>query len=109
MESGQDIETPESLWGFSHEKRNAYSEFPAHRINLDAWYHPEVNRPGSFYARGGAFLKADPRQFDPSFFGINPQEAMSVVRAQRKFLEDVFGAFEFGGMLTRLDCVYATK
>ena len=107
MESGQDIETPEALWNFLQEKRNAYSEFPANRIKIDAWYHPEANRPGSFYTRGGAFLKADPRQFDPSFFGINPQEAVSMDPAQRKFLEVVFEAFESGG--TPLDKISGSK
>ena len=49
LESGQDIGTPKALWGFLHEKRNAYSEFPAHRINIDSWYHPEVNHTCTFY------------------------------------------------------------
>lgn len=72
--------------------------FPADRINVDAFYHEKKGRPGSFYTRGGCFLKSDPREFDPTFFGINPQEAMSIDPAQRKLLETVYEAFESAGV-----------
>lgn len=72
--------------------------FPADRINVDAFYHEKKGRPGSFYTRGGCFLKSDPRKFDHTFFGINPQEAMSIDPAQRKLLETVYEAFESAGV-----------
>ena len=93
-----DIETPSALWNFLQARQDAYSDFPAHRIKLESWYHPTVNRPGSFYTRGGCFLKSDPRTFDPTFFGINQQETASVDPAQRKFLEVVYEAFESAGL-----------
>ena len=96
-ESGQDIETPSALWDFLQQRKDAYSEFPRSRINIDSWYHPITNRPGSFYTRGGAFLKSDPREFDPAFFGMNPQETVSLDPAQRKFMEVVYEAFESSG------------
>ncbi|RMZ82570.1 hypothetical protein DV738_g1477, partial [Chaetothyriales sp. CBS 135597] len=106
-ESGQDLETPSAFWDFLEQRKDAYSDFPASRLNVDAWYHPSTNRPGSFYTRGGAFLKADVRDFDPTFFGINPQEATSMDPAQRKFLEVVYEALESSG--TPLDAVSGSK
>lgn len=74
---------------------------------MNSWLHPTTNRPGSFYTRGGAFLKSDPREFDPSFFGINPQEATSLDPAQRKFLEVVWEAVESSG--TPMEKLSGTK
>ena len=50
------------------------------------------------YTRGGCFLNGDVRQFDSTFFGINPTEASSLDPAQRKFLEVVYEAFESAGV-----------
>lgn len=80
------------------EKRDAYSEFPADRIKLDSFYHPDGNRAGSFYTKGGCFLKSDVRNFDHTFFGIHPREAMSIDPAQLKLMEAVYEAFESGGI-----------
>lgn len=85
------------MWDFLEAKKDAYSDFPPDRINIDAFYHQKRDRPGSFYTRGGCFLES-PRQFDPTFFGINPQEALSIDPAQRKLLETVYEAFESAGV-----------
>ncbi|KAK8024490.1 KR domain-containing protein [Apiospora rasikravindrae] len=95
--SPSDVETPNALWDYLVERKNSYSDFPADRMNLESWYHPESGRPGSFYTRGGCFLKGDPRRFDPTFFGINPQEATSLDPAQRKLLEVVYETLESSG------------
>ncbi|KAK8112196.1 uncharacterized protein PG998_008653 [Apiospora kogelbergensis] len=95
--SPSDVETPNALWDYLVERKNSYSDFPANRINLESWYHPVTSRPGSFYTRGGCFLKEDPRRFDPTFFGMNPQEATSLDPAQRKLLEVVYEALESSG------------
>ncbi|CAO2655100.1 Nn.00g101640.m01.CDS01 [Neocucurbitaria sp. VM-36] len=93
-----DSECPSELWEFLRAKKHAYSDFPADRINKDSFYHPKVDRPGSFVTEGGCFLKADVRQFDSSFFNINPMEVMSMDPAQRKFLEVAYEAFESAGV-----------
>lgn len=95
------------LWDFLEAKKDAYSDFPAHRLKVDSWYHPDAKRPGSFYTRGGCFLKGDVRQFDSSFFGINAQETISLDPAQRKFLEVVYEAFESAGV--SLDTLSGSK
>lgn len=42
-------------------------------------------------------MKADVRNFDPSMFGISPQEARTLDPAQRKLIETVYEAFESSG------------
>ncbi|KAH8198332.1 hypothetical protein TruAng_007487 [Truncatella angustata] len=93
-----DAESPSELWDYLDSKQNSYSKFPKDRVNVDAFYHPDGNRPGSFKTEGGCFLKSDVRQFDASFFGIHPKEVLTLDPAQRKFLEVVYEAFESAGV-----------
>lgn len=88
---------PSELWDFLKAGRDAYTDFPKSRMNVDGFYHEKKNRPGSFYTRGGCFLGLDPYEFDHTFYGINPQEATTMDPAQRKLLETVFEAFEAAG------------
>lgn len=78
-------------------KRNGYSDFPPDRLNIDGFYHPNKDRPGSLYTKGGYFIDEDPRQFDHGFFGITPLETMNLDPTQRKLLETAYEAFENGG------------
>ena len=39
--------SPEALWKLCSEKRDAWSSFPADRINQAGFYHPDPNRAGS--------------------------------------------------------------
>ncbi|KAI0817576.1 hypothetical protein GGR55DRAFT_673409 [Xylaria sp. FL0064] len=93
-----DSESPSELWDYLEAKRNSYSKFPKDRINGDAFYHPDGNRPGSFRTEGGCFIKSDVRQFDSTFFGIHPKEVLTLDPAQRKFLEVVYETFESAGV-----------
>ncbi|KAI5776257.1 hypothetical protein EDC01DRAFT_715178 [Geopyxis carbonaria] len=88
---------PSELWELLLDERSAASRVPQSRFNVDAFYHPDPDRPGSMIMDGGYFLSGDLRDFDPSFFGINPIEAMSLDPLQRKFLEVVYECFEAGG------------
>lgn len=38
-----DATDPEKLWTMLEEGRNAWSEIPKSRFNLDGWYHPDRN------------------------------------------------------------------
>ncbi len=69
-------------------------------MNMDSWYHPNGQKPGSMSTKGGYFLsKSDSfREFDPSFFSINPLEATSMDPQQRKLLEVVYESFESAGL-----------
>lgn len=71
---------------------------PASRFNIDAHYHKNNDRPGSFGVLGGYFLSDDLAAFDPGLFGITPVEAMWMDPQQRKLLEVVYEALESGGI-----------
>ncbi|KAE8839561.1 hypothetical protein HRS9122_06166 [Pyrenophora teres f. teres] len=92
------VSNPSQLWDMLQAKRSGYSEFPEDRFNIDGWYHPEQQRPGSFFTRGGFFLEENPRLFDHNFFGMSPLETRTADVAQRKLLEVTFEAFENAGI-----------
>lgn len=93
----EDIKTPNALWEFLQQRKDAYTDFPSSRLNVDAWFHSKKGRPGSFYTKGGCFLKQDPREFDPTFFGMNQQETATLDPSSRKLLETTYEAFESSG------------
>lgn len=41
----QDATSPEAFWKMMLEKRCAMTEWPKDRLNLEAFYHPDGNRP----------------------------------------------------------------
>ncbi len=49
---------------------------PPSRFNIDAHYHKNNDRPGSFGVLGGYFLNENLSDFDPGLFGMTPIEAM---------------------------------
>lgn len=71
---------------------------PESRFNIDAHYHENNDRPGSFAVKGGYFLNETCREFDPTFFNISPIEAMWMDPQQRKLLEVVYETFESAGV-----------
>jgi acyl transferase domain-containing protein len=94
------IKSPSDLWKLLEESRSAQSDFPANRLNIDSWYHPDSHRPGAISTRGGYFLGDDDefRNFDGSFFGISPLEAATMDPQQRKLLEVVYESLESAGV-----------
>ncbi|KAF8462360.1 hypothetical protein BDZ91DRAFT_662290 [Kalaharituber pfeilii] len=93
-----DCTSPSRLWDLLANKRSGHSKIPRRAFNIDAFYHPNHDRPGSIEADGGYFLNEDIRAFDPSFFGITPLEATTLDPQQRKLLEVTYEAFENGGV-----------
>lgn len=81
-----------------NKKSGQTPKVPASRFNIDAYFHPNNERPGSFNVLGGYFLHGGLQEFDPTFFGISPVEAMWMDPQQRKLLEVVYEAFESGGV-----------
>ena len=43
----QDATTPEAFWNMMCEGRSGMTEVPKERFNIDAYYHPDVDRLGS--------------------------------------------------------------
>jgi acyl transferase domain-containing protein len=91
------VHSASQLWEMLKEERSGFSEFKKDRINVDGFYHPAQNHPGSFHMRGGHFLEEDPKLFDNDLFRINAIETRTMDPAQRKLLEVTFEAFENAG------------
>ncbi|KAH7032589.1 uncharacterized protein B0I36DRAFT_373300 [Microdochium trichocladiopsis] len=96
------------FWDLMMKKRTGHTpRVPSSRFNIDAHYHKNNSRPGSFNVLGGYFLEEDLTGFDPAFFGITPIEARWMDPQQRKLLEVVYEALEAGGIT--LEAISGTR
>ncbi|CEO60518.1 Putative Polyketide synthase [Penicillium brasilianum] len=93
------VDSSSSLWDLLVQKESVQTpRVPASRFNIDAYLHPNLERPGSFNVPGGYFLDKPIESFDPSFFNMTPIEAMWLDPQQRKILEVVYECFESAGL-----------
>ena len=88
----------ESFWKLLVEGREAVSEVPADRWNVERYYDPEPGITGKTFAKRGGFLDQID-QFDPQFFGISPREAPYVDPQHRLLLETAWEAIEDAGLV----------
>ncbi|CAK0764460.1 SDR family NAD(P)-dependent oxidoreductase [Gammaproteobacteria bacterium] len=91
-----DANTPEAFWQLLCAGRDAITEVPAERWDVDAFYDPNPDTPGKMYTRYGSFLSSI-EQFDPAFFGITPREANFIDPQHRLLLQVTWEALENGG------------
>ncbi len=96
------VNDPESFWKLLVEGRNAVTDVPADRWNIDRFYDPEPFVAGKSIARRGGFLSGID-QFDPQFFGISLREAPSVDPLHRLLLETTWEAIEDAGFVLDLE------
>jgi len=88
---------PDSFWQLLKDGRDAITEVPPERWDLDQFYDPDPNAPGKMMTRWGGFIDNVDR-FDAAFFGIAPREAAGMDPQQRSFLEIAWEALENAGI-----------
>lgn len=91
-----DATSPRHLWDLLKEGRNALSDVPESRFNIDGFYHPDGGRAGTLNTKQGYFLKSDVDKFDAGFFSITPEEARGMDPTQRILLELAYEGLENG-------------
>jgi myxalamid-type polyketide synthase MxaB len=91
-------ENPQAFWQLLREGRDAITEVPKSRWDVDKYYDPDPTKQGKANTRWGGFLE-DIESFDPLFFGIAPKEAMTMDPQQRLLLEVAWEALEDGGQI----------
>ncbi len=92
------VNDAESFWQLLVEGRDAVSEVPADRWNVERYYDAEPGLAGKSIAKRGGFLDQID-QFDPQFFGISPREAPYIDPQQRLLLETAWEAIEDAGQV----------
>jgi acyl transferase domain-containing protein len=90
------VNGPDDYWQLLQEGRDAISDVPRERWDIDKYYDPNPDAPGKMATRYGGFIEGID-QFDPQFFGISPREAASMDPQQRLVLEVTWEALEHAG------------
>jgi acyl transferase domain-containing protein/NADPH:quinone reductase-like Zn-dependent oxidoreductase len=89
---------PEAFWQALRDGRDAVTEVPASRWDVEAYYDPDPSAPGKTNSRCGGFLE-NVDGFDAGFFGISPREASRIDPQQRLLLEVAWEALEDAGQV----------
>ena len=92
------VDSPEAYWELLRSGRDAISEIPSDRWNVDDYYDNDPTAPGKMYARHGAFIRGVD-QFDPAFFGMTPRETADLDPQQRLLLQVAWESLEHAGIV----------
>ena len=90
-------DNPDLFWHLLQNGKDAATEIPRDRWNVDDYYDANPDLPGKMYIRSGGFLQHPIDRFDPQFFGISHREAASMDPQQRLLLEVSWEALENAG------------
>ena len=92
-----DADTPAAYWELLVAGRDAVTEVPPTRWDVDAVFDPDPDVAGKTYTRWGGFI-SQVDGFDAAFFGVSPREATSLDPQQRLLLEVTWEALEHAGI-----------
>ncbi|RYP05180.1 hypothetical protein DL765_009915 [Monosporascus sp. GIB2] len=93
----------EGFWRMICNGGSASTDFPRDRLNIDAFYHPDKERPSTIPLRAGNFVKGDLGAFDAHFFSVTPREAECMDPQHRRMLETAYHALENDGRCWSFD------
>lgn len=65
----------ENLWTALASGQSGWSPHPSERYMPERYYHPNPDKKGTYYAKGGHYLDEDIAVFDAQFFNITAAEA----------------------------------
>ncbi|GJF15963.1 putative polyketide synthase [Mycolicibacterium cyprinidarum] len=86
----------DEFWDLLREGRDAVSEVPADRWNVDEFFDPEPGAPGKVVTRRAGFVD-DVTGFDAPFFGMSTREVRLMDPQHRLLLEMAWRAVEHAG------------
>ncbi len=86
----------DGYWEVLRSGREAISEVPADRWDVDEFFDPDPNTPGKVVSRRAGFVD-DVTGFDAPFFGISAREAGFIDPQHRLLLETAWRAVEHSG------------
>jgi acyl transferase domain-containing protein len=87
----------ESYWQLLANNRDAISEVPLERWDVEKYYDPDPSAPGKMVTKWGGFID-NAAAFDNHFFGISDREAVVTDPQQRILLELTWEALEDAGL-----------
>jgi acyl transferase domain-containing protein/acyl carrier protein len=87
----------DEFWDILREGRDAISEVPADRWDVDEFFDPEPGAPGKIVTRRAGFVD-DVTGFDAPFFGMSTREVRLMDPQHRILLETAWRAVEHYGM-----------
>ncbi|MEW2118304.1 thioester reductase domain-containing protein [Streptomyces sp. NPDC005474] len=92
------VSSPADLWKLVVNEVDGITPWPTDRgWDVEDLYDPEPGKAGKSYTREGGFLDGA-AEFDASFFGVSPREALGMDPQQRVLLETAWEALESAGL-----------
>ncbi|HEY0637290.1 MAG TPA: SDR family NAD(P)-dependent oxidoreductase, partial [Pseudonocardiaceae bacterium] len=92
----------DGLWELLRSGRDAFTEIPAERWDIEAHHQERGPSMTGTYCRLGAFVP-DIHRLDPRFFGISVREADEMDPQQKLLLEHAWSVLDEGGAAGRRD------